>query len=274
MEYKRILTMQDISCVGQCSMTVALPILSACGQEVCILPTAVLSSHTGGFRDPNVRILSEDIPAILECWKREGIDFDYIYTGYLGSIQEVAYARKIGAEMRASGGILIVDPAMADHGKLYKGFTEEYALAMKTLCSEADIVMPNLTEAAMMTGMPYLETYDEGYSSELVSRLEAPRVVLTGVGYDPETTGVVVAEAGVIRYHSHKRIGRNYHGTGDIFASAFIGALAAGQDIHRAAEIAGEFTCRCIEITYAAPAHWYGVKFEAALPELIRMLDK
>ena len=131
MSYKRILTMQDISCVGQCSMTVALPILSACGHEVCILPTAVLSSHTGGFQAPHIRNLSGDIPAICDRWKRENIDFDYIYTGYLGSMEEIGYAVQLASEMRAPGGKLIVDPAMADHGKLYRGFDEAYADAMK-----------------------------------------------------------------------------------------------------------------------------------------------
>ena len=274
MFYKRILTMQDISCVGQCSMTVALPILSACGQEVCILPTAVLSSHTGGFRNPYIRNLSEDIPSICGRWKDEGIDFDYICTGYLGSVREIEYARQIGAEMRAEGGMLVVDPAMADHGKLYSGFDAEYAARMKTLCADADIIIPNITEAAMLTGMPYLEEYDEGYIGDLIHRLPASRVILTGVSYAPQTTGIVVAEGEEIRYYSHKRIGKSYHGTGDIFAAALVGALASGKELYRAARIAADFTCRCIENTCAAPAHWYGVKFETALPELIRMLEE
>lgn len=272
MLYKRILTMQDISCVGQCSMTVALPILSACGQEACILPTAVLSSHTGGFRNPHIRDLSGDIPGIRGRWKEEGIDFDYICTGYLGSTQEIEYAREIGASMRSPGSMLIVDPAMADHGKLYRGFDTQYAEQMKKLCAEADIILPNITEAAMLTGMPYREVYGEEYITELVKRLDASCVILTGVSYAPEETGVVVAEQGSVRYYSHKRIGKSYHGTGDIFAAAFVGALACGKECCRAAQIAADFTCRCIENTFTAPAHWYGVKFETALPELIRML--
>ena len=272
MSYKRILTMQDISCVGQCSMTVALPILSACGHEVCILPTAVLSSHTGGFQAPHIRNLSGDIPAICDRWKRENIDFDYIYTGYLGSMEEIGYAVQLASEMRAPGGKLIVDPAMADHGKLYRGFDEAYADAMKQLCARADIVIPNITEAAMLTGLPYLESYDEAYISQLVHKLQAPNVVLTGVSYRPGETGVVVAKAGDIQYYAHKRIGKNYHGTGDIFASALVGAAACGKELAQAARIAADYTCKCIENTFAAPAHWYGVKFETALPDLIQML--
>lgn len=273
MAYRRILTMQDISCVGQCSMTVALPILSACGQEVCILPTAVLSSHTGGFRDPHIRNLCEDIPAVWSHWQREGIDFDYIYTGYLGSLQEVSLARQIGETMKSPGGCLIVDPAMADHGKLYKGFDDAYAAAMTELCRCADIIIPNITEAAMMTGLPYRESYDEAYIESLVRGLDAPCVILTGVSYEPDKTGIVVAQRGELRYYSHRRIGKSYHGTGDIFASAFVGALASGKELYRAAQIAADFTCKCIENTDAAPAHWYGVKFETALPDLIRMLE-
>lgn len=266
--------MQDISCAGQCSTTVALPILSACGQEVCILPTAVLSSHTGGFQAPHIRNLSEDVPAICAHWQREGIDFDYIYTGYLGSIREIGYAEQTVAGLLAPGGTLVVDPAMADHGKLYRGFDEAYADAMKGLCARADIIMPNITEAAMMSGLPYRECYDEAYISELIAGLHAPCVVLTGVSCRPEETGVVVARDGQMRYYAHKRVGKSYHGTGDIFASAFVGALACGKELSQAARIAADYTCRCIENTFAAPAHWYGVKFETALPDLIRLLSE
>ena len=274
MAYKRILTMQDISCVGQCSMTVALPILSACGQEVCILPTAVLSSHTGGFQNPHIRTLSEDVPSICAHWKRENVDFDYIYTGYLGSIREIGEVEQIASELLSPGGKLIVDPAMADHGKLYRGFDDAYAAAMKELCKKADIIIPNITEAAMMSGFPYRESYDEVYISDLVAGLQASCVVLTGVSYSPEETGVVVAQNGQVHYYSHKRIGKSYHGTGDIFASTFVGAMACGKELSRAAQIAADYTCKCIENTYAAPAHWYGVKFETALPDLIDMLRK
>ena len=266
--------MQDISCVGQCSMTVALPILSACGHEVCILPTAVLSSHTGGFRDPHIRNLSEDVPDIWEHWKRESIDFDYIYTGYLGSIREIGYAQQLAAELLAPGGKLIVDPAMADHGKLYRGFDDDYAATMKDLCSKADIIIPNITEAAMMSGIPYREAYDKAYISDLVSGLHAPCVVLTGVSFSPGETGVIVEQNGCVDHYRHKRIGKSYHGTGDIFASAFVGALACGKELAKAAWIAADYTCKCIENTFSAPAHWYGVKFESALPDLFEMLRK
>lgn len=272
MEYKRILTVQDISCLGQCSMTVALPILSACGQETVILPSAVLSSHTGGFGKPNFRDLTADFPAILAHWKECGMDFDTIYTGYLGSIREIEFVKRIFAEMTAPNGKKVVDPAMGDHGRLYTGFSIEYAAAMGELCAQADVIIPNITEAAMMAGLPYREEYDEAYIQSLVNGLKAPCVVLTGVSYQSDETGVVVAENGVIRYHSHKKVAKNYHGTGDIFAAAFVGAWTGGKALFDAAVIASEFTKQCIENTYANPAHWYGVKFEPCLGQLIERL--
>lgn len=274
MKHKRILTMQDISCVGQCSMTVALPILSACGHETCILPTALLSSHTGGFHDPYIRNLEGDIPGMIDHWKREGIDFDYIYTGYLGSIREIAYARQISAELLAPGGKLIVDPAMADHGKLYRGFDRDYVQAMKALCAQADIIIPNLTEAALLAGVPYRENHDADGILDLTARCQSPCVILTGVSTHPGETGVAVAQSGIITYHTHRRFDKQFHGTGDIFASAFVGALATGKPLQIAAQIAADYVCKCIEYTVNEPAHWYGVRFEAALPALIGMLNQ
>ena len=272
MAYQRILTVQDISCLGQCSMTVALPILSACGQETVILPSAVLSSHTGGFGKPHIRDLTGELPAILDHWQANNIDFDTICSGYLGSIHEIGLMGEIFDRFTAPGGRRVVDPAMGDHGKLYSGFDTAYAEAMKGLCARADVIIPNITEAAMMAGLPYREDYDEAYIRSLVEGLNAPCVVITGVSYAPDETGVVVAENGVIRYHSHKKLPRSYHGTGDIFAAAFVGAWSSGKEMFQAAVIASEFTQRCIEETWKNPAHWYGVKFETCLGELIEML--
>ena len=272
MHYRRILTVQDISCLGQCSMTVALPILSACGQETVILPSAVLSSHTGGFGKPHVRDLTGDLPAILDHWRSNEITFDTICSGYLGSIHEIDLMGEIFRGFTAPGGKRVVDPAMADHGKLYSGFNGEYAEAMKGLCAKAEVIIPNITEAAMMAGLPYREEYDESYIRALVEGLDAHCVILTGVSFDPAQTGVAVAVNGEIRYHSHRRLPKSYHGTGDIFAAAFVGAWNSGKELFDAAVIASEFTKRCIEETYKNPAHWYGVKFETCLGELIEML--
>ena len=277
MSYKKILTIQDISCVGQCSLTVALPILSAAGLETCILPSAVLSTHTAGFSGFTVRDLSEDIPAIAAHWRKENISFDAIYTGYLGSTEQIAYVQDIFDTLLRDGGLTIVDPAMADNGKLYPAFDAAYVEAMKTLAFGADIILPNITEACFLTDMEYREDYDESYITELLDRLSsagAKTIVLTGVSYRPDSTGVVVREGGETRYYEHKKISKGCHGTGDVYASAFVGALVNGLGAYDAAVLAADYTVRCIELTQGDPDHWYGVKFELALPEFIKMLGK
>ena len=272
MSYKRILTIQDISCVGQCSMTVAHPILSACGHEVCMLPTAVLSTHTGGFGKPAVCNLSHMMGSMAEHWKSNGITFDVICTGYLGSLQAVEQASQIMETMLAPGGITIVDPAMADHGRLYSGLDAAYATAMQHLCEQADVMLPNVTEAAMMTGQPYKAQPDREYLNQLLAKLGGRTVVLTGAEVEPGKTGAAVRQNGENTLCTHDKLGGSFHGTGDMFAAAFAGAMASGKDAVRAAEIAGVFTARCIRNTMENPAHWYGVKFEPVLAELANML--
>ena len=258
--------------MGQCSMTVALPILSACGHETCILPTAVLSTHTGGFGKPVVTHLNSSLDAMRRHWQENGITFDAVLIGYLGSTGAVQAAMDIIGEMLAPGGVAIVDPAMADHGKRYSGLDEVYAGAMAALCKKADILLPNITEAAMLTGLPYREELDEGYVEELLLGLDVPKVVLTGVGYAPGETGVTVREGERLYHYAHPKIGGSCHGTGDIFAACFTGMLMQEKTMAEAVKIAADFTCKCIENTVKSPAHWYGVKFETALGDLIRLL--
>jgi pyridoxine kinase len=275
MDYKRILTVQDISCVGQCSLTVALPILSAAGHETCILPSAVLSTHTAGFSGYTVRDLTEDLPAIAAHWQKEGIRFQAIYTGYLGSTEQIEDVKEIFRTCGAEGCVSIVDPAMADNGKLYPAFDQAYVDRMKTLAFRADIILPNITEACLLTGYPYRERYDEAYVNGLLDALRAAgarTVILTGVSYSDETTGVVVLEGESRRYYAHKRYEKGCHGTGDVYASAFVGALLRGKTAYDAACIAADYTLRCIEITRSDPDHWYGVKFEQVLPDYIEAL--
>lgn len=256
MAYKRILTLQDISCVGQCSMTVAMPILSACGHETCILPTVLLSTHTGGFGKPVVVHMGEALEGMWRHWKENQISFDAILVGYLGSVAAIEIAEQILSEMLAPGGISIVDPAMADHGKLYSGFDEAYAKAMKGLCRKADIILPNITEAAMFAGMPYRASIDEGYVRQLLEKIQHPCVVLTGVGYDERETGAAVYRDGRIDFYIHPRADRNFHGTGDMFAASFTGALMQEKTLLESAKIAADFVRKAIENTCAEPAHW------------------
>lgn len=269
MSYRRILTIQDISCIGQCSMTVALPILSACGHEVCILPSALLSTHTGGFGVPVVCKFGTQLDEMWQHWKQQGITFDAIYTGYLGSEKAIATASQIMDHMLAPNGKTIVDPAMADHGKLYRGFDSTYADAMKQLCLRADVMIPNITEAAMMTGMPFLEEYGPDYIQELLTKLGGNDVVLTGVSFEHGKTGAAVRTMQQTSFYFHDRYDRSFHGTGDIFASAFTGALMQDRSITDAVRISADFTCKAIRNTIQNPAHWYGVKFETALGSLI-----
>ena len=275
MSYKKILTIQDISCVGQCSTTVALPILSASGMETCILPSAVLSTHTGGFKGYTFRDLTDDIPGIARHWEQEGIRFDAVYTGYLGSARQIQYVKDIIARLSAENSVSVVDPAMADNGRLYVGFDADFVEAMKDLVFSADITLPNITEACLLTGAEYRESYDEAYIDGLLDKLEtagASTVILTGVSYSPGTTGVLVDEGGKRSYYEHRKIAKGCHGTGDIYASAFVGAMLGGRSLFEAAKIAADFTVLCIERTQGDPSHWYGVKFEQALPDYMRML--
>ncbi len=275
MDNKLILTIQDISCVGQCSLTAALPIISACGVETAILPSAVLSNHTGGFTSWTFRDLTDDMPLIREEWMKQNIKFDAFYTGYLGSAKQIAYVKDILDTCGKDGALRIVDPAMADNGKLYAGFDEAFAKTMGELCSAADIILPNITEACLVTGSEYQEEYGRQYILGLEKKLAAmgPKtVVLTGVSYAPDRTGVAVYENGIEHYYEHRRLSKNCHGTGDVFASAFTGAMMRGHSAYEAAKIAADFVVVCMENTIDDADHWYGVKFEPMLPELIKAL--
>ncbi len=275
MSYPRILTIQDVSCVGQCSLTVALPIISACGIETCILPSAVLSTHTAGFSGYTFRDLTEDMPAIKAHWEKENIAFDAIYTGYLGSAQQIDYVLDIAASCSREGAKLIVDPAMADNGKLYPGFDAAFVEAMKKLCAKADCLLPNITEACFLTGMEYKTEYDRAYIDEIIEKLTAlgcGNIVLTGISYAPGRTGSVVVEKGEYSYYEHELLPNSCHGTGDIYASAFVGALVRGKTTYDAAKIASDYTVECIKATAGEENHWYGAKFEPVLGKLIAML--
>ncbi len=274
---KRILTIQDISCVGQCSVTVALPIISACGIETAILPTGILSTHTAGFTDFTCLSMTEEFPKIIKHWEKENISFDAIYTGYvLGDQME--YIEEICAKFNK--GLKIIDPVMADHGNFYYGFDENFAQKMAKLCFGADVILPNLTEAAFLLGKkPVLSGYDKEYIENLVrelsSELNAKTVVLTGVSFDEKLLGVAVYEksSDIVQYYFNERISRNFHGTGDIYSSSFVGALLNGKSAYESAKIAVDYTVEAMKETVDfAKEHFYGVFFEKALPKLQGMI--
>lgn len=274
MDYKRVLTIQDISCLGQCSLTVALPILCACGVETCVLPSAVLSSHTA-FPGAVIRDLTEDMPLIARHWQQIGIRFDAISSGYLGSKQQIEYVSHIFDTLGKENCVKIVDPAMADHGKLYRGFDDAFVDAMRDFCCKADYLIPNMTEACLLTGTPYREHYDRAFVEELLQKLArlGPRsIILTGAAFTPGITGVAVLEDGEIYCYGHEKLMGSRHGTGDIFAAAFAGALMRSKSAKDAARIAADFVCDCIRNSVGDQDHWYGAKFEPMLPKLVEAL--
>ncbi len=276
---KRIVTVQDISCVGKCSLTVALPIISAMGIETAVLPTAVLSAHTAFKQGFTFRDLTADITAICDHWKRESIRFDAIYTGYLGSFQQLDLMSQFIDDFKDDDTLVFIDPVMGDHGKLYSGFTPEFAKAMAKLCGKADIIVPNMTEAAFMLDIPYVETgYDRPYVQDVLRKLTslgAKCAVLTGVTFESGKIGVMAYDAVNDRFieYYNDLIGASYHGTGDVFASTCVGALMNGKDLETALQIAADHTAESIRLTEAESGHnWYGVNFETAIPYLLGRL--
>lgn len=274
MAYKRLLTIQDISCVGQCSLTVALPIISACGTECCIFPTGVLSTHTAGFSGYTFRNLTEDFPPVLSHWKKENIKFDYVYTGYLCGADQIEYVKQT-LELLNKDGLFIVDPVMADNGVFYKGFDANFAKEMGGLCGLADVIVPNITEACFLTGMEYKSSgYDKDYIEEILDKLcalGAKSVCLTGVSFEDGKIGIATIKNGSdeIFYYFKDRINHNFHGTGDIYSSTLSGGLSIGMELEEAASLAVDYTVECMKVSYAdRKEHWYGVKFEQALPYL------
>ncbi len=279
MKQKRVLAVHDLSCVGRCSLTVALPILSAAGLEASALPTAVLSTHTGGFTGMTFRDLTQDLPAIFQHWKTLDLAFDAIYTGYLGSAEQVALVEQLFDAFAGQDTKIIVDPVMGDHGKLYPGMSEKMPQLMKRLCQRADVIVPNQTEAALMLGRPYLETPNQAELEDLMQALREmtqASVVLTGVSPEEGKLGAAVydRETGQSACPAAPHMPGSYHGTGDVYASALTGAYLAGKTLVQAAQIAADFTQQSIVETLPLGIETrYGVCFERALPQLLRALE-
>lgn len=274
----RILTVQDVSCVGQCSLTVALPILSAMGVETAIIPSAVLSTHTGGFSGFTFRDLTEDLPPIMKHWQKENIRFDAFYTGYVGSPTQLTYISDIIANTAKEDSLVIIDPVMGDKGKLYTGFSSDFPAKMAQFCGKADVILPNLTEASFMLNEKYVEDHHtKEYIEDILHKLlklGAKNALLTGVSLEEGKVGIATlnGKTGEVSYYFRDFIGGAFHGTGDVFASSFTGALVRGYSLEEAGKVAVDFTVKAIECTVDDPSHWYGVKFEKALPFLMRRL--
>ena len=273
---KRILTIQDISCVGKCSLTVALPIISAQGIEACILPTALLSTHTG-FKNFTFCDLTDEFDAITRVWHKENIAFDGIYTGFLGSFSQLELIEKIFNEFNDSTSLILVDPCMGDNGKLYHGFDEKFVMKMRELCTKAHVITPNITEASFMCGMPFLGSdYTQDYILELLEGLAsfgARKIVLKGIRYKQNECGIIAYDAKTkekVEYF-HEFLPFHTSGTGDIFASVLFGSLINGESMQNSIKKAAKFVLSSIKVTLKDKSRtWYGVQFEKVLGTLAK----
>lgn len=276
---KKLLTIQDISCVGKCSLTVALPIISSLGVECAIIPTAVLSTHTM-FNGFTFHDLTNEIKPIMDHWEKEGFSFSTIYTGYLGSKEQIELMKELFSRF-GNGALKVVDPCMADNGKLYPGFTTAFAHEMATLSSDADVLVPNLTEASFLLDRPYISSgYDDEYVKETLlslSKLGAKKIVLKGIEYGDGKIGIYSydSEKKVFDSYFHEKMSTSFHGTGDIFASVLASLLTQGVELKDAYSIAGDFVVESIKRTLKEENHsWYGVNFEEAIPYLEKRYEE
>ena len=274
---KRAVAIQDISCFGKCSLTVALPLLSVVGVETSVIPTALLSTHTGGLGKPSYMDLADAMQKISDHWKGNNLSFDAIYSGYLGSEKQVEIVSDFIDSFKTEKSVVLVDPAMADNGKLYSGVTKELAEKMAQLCCKADIIVPNFTEAAIMLGEEYVSApYELGYAEELAKRLfekTGAMVVLTGLDIGDGNVGALIYNGHAHSVFAPKTEG-HYHGTGDIFAAVLLGAYLNGKSLEDSAKIAVEFTANSIYRTKQQGTDpRFGVNFEGEIPKLIKILD-
>lgn len=267
----RVLAINDLSCVGKCSLSVSLPILSACGITCDVLPTALLSTHTGGFNGYTFRDLTNDIPDMLKQWKTLGLQFDYIYSGYLGSVEQIELVLAVKKDFLAKGGKFIVDPVMGDGGKLYTGFNENFVEKMKMLCLEADFILPNLTEACALASLPYPQTDGTLLIDKLTSLCSRP--VITGITQENEIAVYYTGKLGEVKKYVSQNVAGFFHGAGDVFASAFVGALANGKDEDTAIALAADFTTAAVARTAnEVEDKRYGLNFEAEIFPFLKNL--
>lgn len=278
MTHKRITAIHDISCFGRCSLTVALPILSSAGIETTVIPTAVLSTHTGGFSNYTFLDLTDNILPVAKHWNDEKIFSSAVYTGYLGSKKQVNLVIDAINLVKSENALIIVDPAMADNGVLYGGFTDDFPSEMLKLCKKADILIPNITEACMLLGREYSEgPYNKEFIEELLNglyNLTNAKIILTGVWLDHKRIGAACYDNGDIQYVFSERVDASYHGTGDVFASALVAGVMNDKSLKESAQIAADFTFNAIKTTrILQPDKNYGVCFEKELPKLIKMLE-
>ncbi len=276
MEQKRIATVQDISCFGKCSLTCAIPVISAFGLEPVVLPTAILSTHTGaGFEGYSFRDLTGDMRDIIKHWSRLGLEFDALYSGYLGSVEQIDIVEKFFRDFKTKDNFIFIDPVMGDGGELYQGFDKSFAEHMYNLCSHADIICPNVTEAALLAGIPYETDHSAEYVRTLaheLSRIGAGLIIITGLSQGV-SFGAMCLDVRTGREYicMRDKIEGTYYGTGDIFASVMCSSLTCGNSIESSLNKATDFVYRSILNTQdEKDKYYYGVKFEQLLTTLTK----
>lgn len=276
---KRVVTSHDISCMGRCSITVALPILSSLGIETIILPTSILSTHTSGFKNYTYLDLKDESRKITKHWENYPRDIDAIYTGFLGSIEQIKIISEYILNKHKITKV-IVDPAMGDNGSLYPIFDNEYAKEMTKLCKQADIIIPNVTEACIITNSEYLgKIQTKEQIEDLLDKLNnlgMNNIVLTSVSLENNKLGVAVRTNNKTSYFMTDEIKGYFHGTGDVFGSALVGALVNEKSIEDSAKIAAEYVISSIKETINKDDFdpKYGVNFELAIKELISKVNE
>ena len=276
---KRIVTVQDISCVGRCSLTVALPVISAMGVECAVLPTAMLSTHTA-FSSFTCRDLTDEIAPVSEIWEKEKLTFDAVYTGYLASKRQLSLVCDLAEKFGKN--LLFVDPAMGDYGRLYKGFPDDFPAEMMKLCAMADIIVPNITEACALLGEEYREDFSENELRDMAKKLSdkgAKSVAITGYSTNAENLGVLKYDSMTDTFYTYlgERVITKapYHGTGDLFASVCVGGIMSGISVDDSLSMAADFTAKCVRHTEEAPdGRWYGVNFEDMTGTLLEMMKE
>jgi len=276
---KRVASIQDISGFGKCSLTVAIPIISAMGVEISVIPTAILSTHTGGFENYTYRDLTEDIIPFVEHWESLEINFDALYTGFLGSVDQIEIISSVFTKLKGENTLILVDPVMGDDGELYSSFTNDIVLEMKKLCTKADIIVPNITEALFLLGYEYREgPYEKSFIGKILlelSDLGIGKIVITGINFSSEEIGVAIfdKEKESFDYVSTKKIEAQYPGTGDIFSSVLLGCLLNNIDLTTSCQMAVDFVFDSIVKTkLQGKDPRYGVNFEKVLPNLVKEL--
>lgn len=271
---KRVIAINDISSFGKCSLTVAISIMSASGIELCAVPTAVLSAHTG-FKGYTFCDLTDNILPSANHWKEMGLTFDGIYTGYLGSKEQVECVLQVMDMF--SVGVKLVDPVMGDDGVLYDGFTPDFPVEMRKLIKKADIIVPNVTESCLLTGIEYREEHSKEYIKELVKKLKEitdAKIIITGINNKNDKISTAICENDEVLFIENEKQHDAYSGTGDVFASTFMSAIMKGFDLYESARLSAEFVSECIEITNKNTAgRHYGINFELNTKSLLEKLN-